>query len=200
MTKGGASANPTSFSPDDRLLAITRQTASASGSFNIEVVSLADGTVTPFPSSGSRGNGGQFSPDGRWMTFQMADASGIGDIYVRAYPGGGALRRVSTGGGVEPRWTRNGREIVYLDFSGNPIAVDVSPEGDALAIGNPHKLFDLPVAQVSGAGTFDASADGNRFVMLLGEASSASLAKRTHVTVVFNFLEELRRATAGAAK
>ncbi len=198
LTEGGAGAYPTSFSPDDRLLALSREENAATDSRHMEVVSTVDGTVTPFPNPPERGNGGQFSPDGKWMTLQIADDTGIGDVYVRAYPGGGALRRLSTGGGIEPHWTRNGREIVHLDFTGNVIAVDVSPEGEALVIGNPHRLFDLTVAQVSNATMFDAAADGSRFVLLLNEAQEAE--KRTHVTMVFNFLDELRRLTAEPAK
>lgn len=203
LTQGGADTSPSSFSPDDRLLAITRRNISApSGRPNpdIEVVSVADGTVTPFLNSSAPEQHPEFSPDGKWMAFVMSDASGIGNVYVRGYPGGGALRKVSTDGGVEPHWTRNGREIVYLDFGGKVTAVDVSPEGDALVLGNPRALFDRSVAQVPDALTFDAAADGNRFVMLVEQAQQASTLKRTYVTIVFNFLEELRRATAGAAK
>ncbi len=200
LIEGGAFAYPTSFSPDDRLLAVTRQDDADPRRGRIEIVSVADGVVTPFPDPPTRGVRGQFSPDGKWMTFGMADSSGIGDVYVRAYPGGGALRRVSTAGGIEPQWTRNGREIVFLDFTGAVMAVDVSPAGDALVIGNPHKLFERSVVPVSTATTFDAAADGSRFVMLVEDTQETSAPQRTHVTMVFNFLEELRRATAGTAR
>ncbi len=202
LIQGGAWAIPTSFSPDDRELAMTRLNPTPDGrpGSDLEVVSVADSKVTPFLNSPSPEQAGRFSPDGRWMTFLLSDPSGIGDIYVRAYPDGGALRRVSTGGGFGPRWSRNGREIVYVDFSGNLTAVDVSPEGGALVVGNPRKLFELPVALLSGGAEYDVAEDGNRFVMLVEQTQPASTPKRTHVTMVFNFLEELRRATAGATK
>jgi hypothetical protein len=61
-------------------------------------------------------------------------------------------------------------------------------------------LFELPVALLSGGAEYDVAEDGNRFVMLVEQTQPASTPKRTHVTMVFNFLEELRRATAGATK
>jgi hypothetical protein len=129
----------------------------------------------------------------------MLSPAGLGEVYVRAYPGGGALRKVSTDAGNQPRWSRNGEEIVYVDLDARVRAVDVSREGDALALGVPRRLFDLPVAQMLD-GTFDASADGNRFVVLLEPGQQNEPERRTHVTMVFNFLEDLRRATAGAAE
>jgi hypothetical protein len=61
-------------------------------------------------------------------------------------------------------------------------------------------LFELPLALLSGSAEYDVAKDGNRFVMLVEQAQPASTPKRTHVTMVFNFLEDLRRAPAGAAK
>ncbi len=78
------------------------------------------------------------------------------------------------------------------------MAVDVAAEGPALALGKPHELFKLPVALMATATSFDAAADGNRFAVILRSSTGQAVApKRLHVTVVLNFFDEIRRATAG---
>jgi serine/threonine-protein kinase len=202
---------PTSFSPDDQFVAVTylksepsvggtRFLPDGAGGSDIEIVSLADGTRVPFMNSPSPEADGRFSPDGEWMLFMMADQSGFGDVYVRAYPGGGALRRVSTAGGAQAVWSRAGSEIVYVDFEYRIMAVDVSVAGGALALGTPRPLLDLPLALISASGSFDATPDGSRFVVLLQPEQETAPERRTHVTMIFNFLEDLRRATEGASR
>jgi hypothetical protein len=159
------------------------------------VVSLADGTITPFLNSAANEMLGVFSPDGKWMAYQSADLPGPTNVFVRSYPDGGGLRQVSSGGGTMPRWSRRGRELTYLDGKSGMNAVEVTPEGNTLALGKPFKLFDAAaIPALDDATTYDVSADGSRFVMLL---TSAKPPERKHVTLVFNFFAEIRKATAG---
>jgi serine/threonine protein kinase len=103
-----------------------------------------------------------------------------------------ALRQVSNGGGAIPYWTKQGREIVYL--SGKALmAVDVTPEGQALTLGTPRQLFEKPFAEPVNAVNYDAYPDGNRFVVLMTAAEKATTEPRTHLTMVFNLLDEIRR-------
>ena len=55
----------------------------------------------------------QLSPDGKWMAY-VSNESGIYDVYVQSFPAGGGKWQVSTGGGVEPRWRHDGKELFYL--------------------------------------------------------------------------------------
>ena len=75
---------------------------------------------------------GQFSPDGRWVAYTSME-SGTLEIYLHAYPPGGAKLRVSTEGGQRVRWARDGRELFY--WAGLPptrfMVVDI-PAKDAL--------------------------------------------------------------------
>jgi serine/threonine-protein kinase len=193
LTSGGSLRLPTSFSPDDRRLAF--MDANAKTNTDIMVVSLADGTITPFLNSAANEMLGVFSPDGRWMAYQSADLPGPTNVFVRSYPDGGGLRQVSSGGGTMPRWSRRGRELTYLDGKSGMNAVEVTPEGNTLALGKPFKLFDAAaIPALDDATTYDVSADGSRFVMLL---TSAKPPERKHVTLVFNFFAEIRKATAG---
>ena len=70
--------------------------------------------------------GPQFSPDGHWLAY-VSDESGRSETYVQPYPGRGGQRLISTDGGTEPVWNRNGRELFYR--SGNKMmAVDITTQ------------------------------------------------------------------------
>ena len=197
VTPDGPLRVPTSFSPDGRFLAVSE--VNPKSNMDLMVVSLEDGKMTPFVASPAIEMMGVFSPDGKWMAYQAADAGTAFNVFVRAYPDGGALRQVSNSGGYFPRWTKGGRELVYtadVANAANIMSVDVAVEGPALVLGKPQKLFDAPVARPANALWFDATADGSRFAMLL-TAGQNTQPKRTHVTLVFNFFEEIRRVTAG---
>jgi hypothetical protein len=123
----------------------------------------------------------------------VVDLSGKSEVFVRSYPDGGALRQVSNGGGALPYWTKEGREIVYL-ADNSLMAVDVTPEGNALTLGKPRQLFPpLPFAQPVNAINYDAYPDGSRFVVLLTATAKATAEPRTHLTMVFNLFDEIRR-------
>jgi len=188
---------PTSFSPDGGLLALSEFNPKTA--MDLMVVSLADGKVQSFLASPANEGMGAFSPDGRWMAYASGDTDPTTEVFVRAYPDGGALRQVSAGGGFLPKWTKDGREIVYGAPSPTGMAmmaVDVVAEGPALAFGKPQELFALPIALMGAATSFDAAADGNRFAVLLRSSGQAIAPKREHVTVVLNFFDDIRRAMA----
>ncbi len=53
-----------------------------------------------------------FSPKGNWIAYQ-SDRSGRPEVYVQPYPGTGGRRRISSDGGTEPLWARDGKEIFF---------------------------------------------------------------------------------------
>ena len=59
----------------------------------------------------------QFSPDGKWIAYQ-SNESGRFEVYVQPFPGPGGKTQVSTGGGAQPRWQRDGRELFYIALDG----------------------------------------------------------------------------------
>ena len=191
LTSGsGTTRVPSSFSPDGRLLVFFE--INPKTNMDVMVLSLADKKITPFLNSPNVELLGNFSPDGRWMAYQVVDTNGKTEVFVRSYPDGGALRQVSNGGGAIPYWTKGGREIVYL--SGKAImAVDVTPEGQVLTLGKPQQLFEKPFAEPVNAINYDAYPDGNRFVVLMTTAEKAMPEPRTHLTMVFNLFDEIRR-------
>jgi len=106
---------------------------------------------------------GRFSPDGRWIAY-ASDESGRYEIYVRPFPppaGGGGKWMVSQGGGVEPRWRRDGKELFYIGADGQVMVSGVSASGAAFQRGVPKPLFKVQI--ISGA-SWDVSADGTKFL------------------------------------
>jgi dipeptidyl aminopeptidase/acylaminoacyl peptidase len=112
---------PSSWSPDGRTIAYTisygTDQSSTRRALSEDVWLIpADGSTAspraPWFESPFREAGPAFSPDGKWMAY-VSDDSGKREIYVRPYPGPGAPIKVSTEPGMEPVWSRDGRELLY---------------------------------------------------------------------------------------
>ena len=135
----------------------------------------------------------EVSPDGKWIVYD-SDESGQFEVYLRSFPEpySGARWQLSTGGGSQPMWSHDGREIFFRDFDGAMLAVPVTP-GAAFKPGKAVKLFDgsryAGAAGRGGGRAYDVTADGSRFLMLLhNEQESAP-----ELVVVTNWFDELRR-------
>lgn len=108
----------------------------------------------------------QFSPDAKWIAY-ASNESGNWEIYVSPFPDASSKWQVSSGGGVEPRWRRDGKELFYLSAEGKMISVAVK-SGNSFEAGVPTALFQTRIRQaISGAELFsyDVSADGQRFLV-----------------------------------
>ncbi|MGA9496639.1 MAG: protein kinase, partial [Terriglobales bacterium] len=129
---------PNSWSLDDQQILFTHQVSS--GEF-LELIPVAGGEPTRFlTSKGSEANG-QISPDGKWVAY-ASDESGNWEIYVTSFPGATGKWQVSRGGGSEPRWNGDGKEIFYIAPSGMLMAVMVNGES-IFATGTPAPLFQI---------------------------------------------------------
>jgi Tol biopolymer transport system component len=106
----------------------------------------------------------RISPDGRWVAYDRR-AGGRREVYVVSFPKPTRRAQVSTAGGVEPRWRRDGRELFYISADGQLMAADVRP-GDALDVGSPRALFETLIpALFAGDYFYDVSPDGQGFLM-----------------------------------
>jgi len=106
---------------------------------------------------------GSFSPDGRYVLY-VSNESGRNEVYVRSFPDGGGRRQVSSGGGENPRWRRDGKEIFYVQGDAL-IAVEVNAAGDSLAIGAATELLRSPGLVGMISPSYDAAPDGKRFLI-----------------------------------
>ena len=108
---------------------------------------------------------GRLSDDNRWLAYSSSQ-TGDFNIYVQPFPAGGATWQVSRGGGEEPRWRRDGRELFYLAPDKTLMAVQVDASGGALRFGEPRALFSTHATQWEGFGSqYQPSADGQRFLV-----------------------------------
>jgi len=127
------------------------------------------------------------SPNGRWLAYQT-DESGRNELYITAFPGGGAKWQVSTNGGIDGRWKKDGRELYFLDPTDNLVAVDVNTAGNAPQLGVPHVLFQANGIQRQ-TGPYDVSADGKKFLLNTGNLKEGS----DPLTLVLNWPAELKK-------
>jgi serine/threonine protein kinase/Tol biopolymer transport system component len=174
------------WSPDDRVLAfIEAGPQSGRGIWLLR----PDGDRIPQPFLQDAFNEGSpfFSPDGRWLGY-VSDQSGRNEVYVQPFPGPGAKWQISTDGGTEPAWTRNGREITYRN-GGKMMAVEVATQ-PAFTASKPKLLFETANNFNGPGANYDVSADGQRFLMI---KEDEQVATATQINVVLNWFEELKQ-------
>lgn len=126
-------------------------------------VLLPDGRATRLFKTPSKEAGGQISPDGKWIAYS-SDETGRDEVYVQSFPPSDARWRISTAGGLSPKWRSDGRELFYTDAKRNLIAVDVSLQPSFRA-GAPVLLFDAKMLRDIPR-YFDVTADGQRFLVV----------------------------------
>jgi eukaryotic-like serine/threonine-protein kinase len=109
---------------------------------------------------------GQISPDGKWVAYASTE-SGDWEVYVTTFPGAAGKWQVSRGGGMEPRWRGDSKELYYVGQSGTLTAVPVSTDG-SFSSGTPVPLFPLrgrPYVSSTDLYTYDVTKDGQRFLV-----------------------------------
>jgi len=137
----------------------------------------------------------ELSPDGRWMAYQ-SNESGDWEIYVRPFPNvDDSLWPVSNAGGYMPLWSRDGRELFYLD-PGPPerlMSVSVVATETAFSVGTRTAILDWPYLGFGGGPgrKYDVSLDGQRFLAI--KESGTEDASSARIIVVQNWFEELNR-------
>ncbi len=134
----------------------------------------------------------KFSSDGKWIAY-TSNESGRFEVYVRAFvpgaPASGGKWQISTNGGSQAKWRRDGRELYYVSTDYQLMAVDLTLGAEVKA-GTPKALFDLRDLRASTAGVgFTATSDGQRFLFV----TSAEDAYLTPFTVVTNWMAEMKK-------
>jgi Tol biopolymer transport system component/tRNA A-37 threonylcarbamoyl transferase component Bud32 len=132
----------------------------------------------------------QFSPDGRWMAY-ASNETGSMEIYVSSFPSGNGKWQVSSGGGQEPRWRQDGKELFYLSADGKMMAVTVTT-GASFKAGSPAALFQThrrrPLSFLD-VFSYDVSGDGQRFLI----ATKVDEANAAPLSVLLNWASEIEK-------
>ncbi len=185
LTSIGSMQSPESWSPDGRTLAFTQMDNMEHGS-DIYVLTLPDRTPRPLLATKFSEGSPKFSPDGHWVAYS-SNESGRAEVYVVAYQGPGAMTQISSDGGTDPVWRRDGRELFYR--SGDLMMVVGINAGTPFDGLRPTVLWEGHY--VAGAGSscgmtgptsanYDVSADGQRFLMIKDTGAPVE-SKRLHV-------------------
>ena len=128
------------------------------------------------------------SSDGRWLAYQ-SNASGRPEIYVRDFAEGGGRWQISTGGGQEPHWSPDGRELYYRN-NGSLMVVPIETQPSFHA-GTPRRLFGEVYDLRSNTGeTYEVDPRGGRFLLIRPPKEEVSSAQ---VRMVLNWFSELQR-------
>jgi len=160
-----------SWSPDGaRLLYRTQNPKSG---YDVRLLTLASGETADYIAGPGDQSQAQFSPDGRWVAYTSTE-SGRLEVYVQPFPATGARWQVSTAGGEQARWRRDGRELFYLAPDRTLMSVPLAVPGvfDAEA---PRVLFHAPrmaVGDINVSQSYDVAPDGRRFVIIAADPGS----------------------------
>jgi len=146
---------------------------------DIDRMDLTTGRSEPFIQTPFYEAGAQTSPDEGFVAYQ-SDETGRAEVYVKAANGSGRFQ-VSQGGGEEPRWSANGREL-YFREGAKLMAVSIEG-GPVFRAGTPRTLLDgLYFARADTGMSYSVFGNGERFLMI-GPSGGALAPKRIRVIV-----------------
>jgi len=193
LTTSVRSQTPSSWSPDGTTLAFVEEGDSKGVlQFDIWVLSIADRKTRAVIQTDANEMTPEFSPDGRWLAY-VSNESGRNEVYVQPYPGPGERHLISTDGGEQPAWSRNGRDLFYVQSGGvtTLMAVRVASASTLLA-GTPEAVFESADLRIAWARSYDVAPDGQRFLLTLNKEAPTNLAP-AQMVFVQNWFEELKR-------
>jgi Tol biopolymer transport system component len=191
LVHSDSNKSPDDWSRDGRFLLYSENNAKTS--YDLMVLPLEGNDRKPVPLLNTTfiEGDGSFSPDTRWFAYSAND-SGRLEVYVQPFtpPGAGSAPatgkwQISRDGGRRPKWRADGKELIFRAPNGSPMAVDISTS-PAFQAGIPKPLFTMP----AGAGNWDVTADGKRFLAAVPQAQQNT---STPITVVLNWEAGLKK-------
>jgi serine/threonine protein kinase len=174
---------PKSWSPDGQFILYAH--LNPGGASDLLALPLKpDGHPIVVAAAAANQGQGQFSPDGHWVAYTSNESS-VSEIYVIPFPPApdGGKWLVSRGGGVQPRWRRDGRELFYISPDSKMMAVPVTTQ-PVFQSGTPQPLFATDIVDTgirTGPLSWDVAPDGTRFVIITASPTDSP------VTIVLNW-------------
>jgi Tol biopolymer transport system component len=193
VLKESVNLAPSDISLDGKYLLFQRSTSQANT--DLYVLPLTEGPgATPSPVQATPFDEiqGRFSPDGKWLAF-VSNESGQNQVYIRSFPGNSRKIPVSSGGGVQPRWRRDMKELYFVSRSGSLMSVPIASV-ERMDIGAPSSMFDIAIAPEViqplpiRMSNYAVTADGNRVLAILQNSR-----REDPITVLQNWTEILRQ-------
>jgi serine/threonine protein kinase len=165
-----SSDSVTDWSPDGRYL-LTESANLSSGDSELSIVPLDAQEKPRLLSVANTGtqSGGQFSPDGRFISFTML-ANGNPQVFVVPFSSGNGMWQASTDGGHWARWSRDGKQLYFVSMRNEMMSVDIHEKGGSVEVGHPVRLFSFhPSVRLYRLGmiNYDVSSDGKRFLLVV---------------------------------
>ena len=114
-------------------------------------------------------------------------------MYVRKFPDKGTRWLISNGGGTMPVWSRNGRDLFYRTEDSRIMVATYTVRGDTFVADKPRVWSDKRLANTGLTRNFDLAPDGKRFVVLMAPEGAEPIELPSHVTLMMNVFDELRR-------
>jgi Tol biopolymer transport system component len=148
---------------DGRALLVTRR--NEKDEQTVWALPLAGGAAEPLLTK-FRIDEPQVSPDGRWLAY-VSRESEQDEVYVEPFRREGERVRVSTAGGGQPKWQRDGRALFFTTPANRLMVAAVRPAGDRVDVSLPTELFAINGLQGTGYDDYSPSADGQRFLVKL---------------------------------
>jgi len=134
----------------------------------------------------------RFSPDGRWIAYRSYE-SGTPEIYVRPFPAGtGGKSQISSGGGLYAYWSSNGRELFFQTADNRIMVLDYTVDGVSFVPGKA-RMWSNRQLFYTGTSNLDLAPDGKRFAVFTLPEAPPGAKGSVHVTMLLNFLDELKR-------
>jgi len=128
------------------------------------------------------------SPDGKWLAYTSFE-SGQAEVFVRRFLADGPKKQISHGGGVHPRWTRDGKELVYWSPPGGIYSHTMSMTSSGITVGPRQTLLDRPVLSlIDGRTHYDITRDGTRLLVRQPAGPTGP-----GIKVIFNWTSKLKK-------
>jgi serine/threonine-protein kinase len=185
---------PTGVSPDRSKLVFTQDTHGIATRDVLMVALTGDRRVVPLVQTPAAESNGVVSPDGRWLAFE-SNASGSFEVYVRPFSDPAAAEwQISSGGGIQPLWSVDGRELFYLKPSSATLVSVPVERATTWRTGSARDILNGIYLGGGGFRSYDVSNDGNRFLVLKEQdRAGASDGAARGIVVVQNWFTELNR-------
>ncbi|MGH9255893.1 MAG: protein kinase domain-containing protein [Vicinamibacterales bacterium] len=203
LLKSAEPKDPSDWSSDGRFVIYVNQHPKTGA--DLWVLPLTgDRKPIPFLLSEFNEGHGRLSPNGVWMAYTSTE-TGRNEVYVQPFPASGAKWQISTSGGAQARWRRDGKELYYLaGASGGEttvMAVEVRTTESPFEVSVPRMLFRTRIArqgatpQSQSLGTttessYGVTADGQRFLILTPPVAATA---QEPITIVLNWTAVLKK-------